>query len=158
MKIIDNFLPPEEFNYYREMFLDNTFPWYWGDEKVKGEYNHLQNYQFYHLFYENNRTYSTKDITSIVDRLNANAICRIKANLTVNTEKIHRYEFHVDTKVKCTTAILYLNSNDGFTIFENGAKVDSVANRMLIFDSDKRHAGTTCTNSKRRVVLNFNFF
>jgi hypothetical protein len=56
------------------------------------------------------------------------------------------------------TAIFYLNTNDGYTIFEkDGEKIDSLENRMLIFDSSERHSGTNCTDQKYRAVINFNF-
>ena len=57
-----------------------------------------------------------------------------------------------------TTAILYVNSNNGYTLFEDGTKVESVENRIVLFDSNLRHTGTTCTEEKVRIVVNFNFF
>ena len=35
-----------------------------------------------------------------------------------------------------TTSIFYVNTNNGYTKFEDGSIVESVANRMLIFDSN----------------------
>ena len=55
------------------------------------------------------------------------------------------------------TAIFYVNSNNGYTVFENGLKVDSQENRLVVFNSDLLHAGTTCTDQKIRCVINFNF-
>ena len=51
-----------------------------------------------------------------------------------------------------------MNTNDGFTEFKNGDIIESIANRMVIFDSSLEHTGTSCTNKKRRIVLNFNYF
>ena len=42
-------------------------------------------------------------------------------------------------------------------IFEDGSKVDNVANRMVLFSSNLKHAGTTCTDEKYRLVINFNY-
>ena len=50
-----------------------------------------------------------------------------------------------------------MNTNNGYTTFKDGTKVDSVANRMIIFDSELDHTGTTCTDQKSRVIINFNF-
>ena len=50
-----------------------------------------------------------------------------------------------------------MNTNNGWTEFKSGIKVNSIANRMLIFDSKYEHVGVTSTDSNRRVVLNFNF-
>ena len=50
-----------------------------------------------------------------------------------------------------------MNDNNGYTLFEDGTKVESKENRVVIFDSQMRHAGIPCTDEKRRVVINFNF-
>jgi len=158
MKVIDNFLPTEKFGPLQEMFLSKSFPWYWGSEKVLGAPS-FYNYQLCHTFYENNVTMSNWDIRSVIETLKPNAIHRIKANLTLYTPEIYEYGLHTDVKeFECNTAVYYLNTNDGYTIFEDGAKVESVANRIVIFPSRMRHTGTTCTNAKRRIVLNLNFF
>ena len=74
------------------------------------------------------------------------------------TSKIVEHGFHTDVQYKCKTGILYLNSNDGYTSFEDGTKVESVENRFVTFDSNIKHSGTTCTNQKVRLVLNINYF
>ena len=50
-----------------------------------------------------------------------------------------------------------MNSNNGYTYFEDGKKVKSVANRLLKFDNIKYHSGTTCTDKNQRVVININY-
>ena len=56
-----------------------------------------------------------------------------------------------------TTAIFYVNSNNGYTEFENGAIVESEENRMVVFPAEMKHRGTSCTDKKIRVVINFNY-
>ena len=56
------------------------------------------------------------------------------------------------------TSILYLNTNDGYTQFENGTKIESIENRLITFPLSYRHTGTTCTNQPFRAVINFNYF
>ena len=55
------------------------------------------------------------------------------------------------------TAILYINTNNGWTKFKGGGKIKCVENRIVIFDSNIQHAGFTCTDKKRKVVVNFNY-
>ena len=56
------------------------------------------------------------------------------------------------------TAVFYINTNNGYTEFENGVRVNSVANRVCIFDSNLRHRGTTHTEGdNQRIVVNFNY-
>ena len=57
-----------------------------------------------------------------------------------------------------TTSIFYINTNNGYTKFENGEKVESVANRMVTFSTNLKHTGTSCTDERTRVVINFNYF
>jgi hypothetical protein len=58
----------------------------------------------------------------------------------------------------CTTAIFYINSNDGYTIFKKNKKIiKSKENKFIYFKSNSEHAGTTCTDQKVRVVINFNY-
>jgi Rps23 Pro-64 3,4-dihydroxylase Tpa1-like proline 4-hydroxylase len=62
-----------------------------------------------------------------------------------------------DTEFNNTTAIFYLNNNNGYTIFEDGSKVDSVENRLVVFNSNVMHSGVSQTDSKVRCVINLNY-
>jgi hypothetical protein len=55
------------------------------------------------------------------------------------------------------TAIFYLNTCDGYTIFNDGDKIYSVENTLIIFPGRLLHCGTTCTNENRRLVININY-
>ena len=57
-----------------------------------------------------------------------------------------------------TTSIFYVNTNNGYTEFEDGTKVESVENRLVTFSLNMKHRGTSCTDEKTRVVINFNYF
>jgi len=161
MEIIDNFLPEEVFRKIQLMFYREDFPWFWNNAKsTEGESfcDELDNYQFVHTFYNDLARRSTWDIEPIVKKLEPKALVRIKANLNPRTSEIVKFGFHIDNRFDCKTAIYYINTNDGYTEFVNGKKVESVENRMVIFDSSLGHTGTSCTNEKRRIVLNFNYF
>ena len=57
------------------------------------------------------------------------------------------------------TAIFYLNTNNGYTKFQDNTiqDVNSVANRLITFDGSLQHAGCSCTDQNVRVVLNINY-
>ena len=55
------------------------------------------------------------------------------------------------------TGVLYMNTCNGYTAFENDTQVQSVANRFVSFPAYMRHTGTTTTDEKVRVVVNFNY-
>ena len=65
--------------------------------------------------------------------------------------------FHSDVD-DCITSIYYINSNNVYTEFEDGTKIESVENRMLVFNSNSKHRGVTSTDTLKRVLINFNYF
>ena len=90
--------------------------------------------------------------------LNIKELLRMKLNFIPCTEKIIRHGFHIDTEEYSKTSILYFNTNDGYTEFEKtGERGQSVANRIVTFDSSEKHLGTTCTNDYARLVVNINW-
>jgi hypothetical protein len=170
MEIIDNFLSKEHFIQLRTCISSTDFNWIYrpsvlgpvdlrSEEKVEYE---KYNFQFVHPFYGENEFTSehSKILEPTIQRLNPATIIRIKANLSTRSPTRLMQGFHVDHEIlldRMMIAVYYINTNDGKTIFEDGQEVDSVANRMVIFPGDKRHAGTTCTNRKIRTVINFNY-
>ena len=103
-------------------------------------------------------------IKPLVEKIRFIALHRIKANLEpIKPERTHsdfHYDVHKDGK-PCpfmTTAIYYVNTNDGYTEFETGDKVNSVANRLVKFPSDIKHRGVSQLDTKVRCVLNLNYF
>ena len=93
--------------------------------------------------------------------LGIKTIKRIKANLNLQTPEIITHGFHVDDptlKNPAHNAIYYVNSNDGYTLFEDGTKIESVENRLVIFNSLLKHTGTSCTDEKLRCVVNFLYY
>ena len=165
-KIIDNFLPEEEHKLIENTLTnDPLFPWFLNSDKSSDgelmEIDDLNNYQFTHTFYDKkiiNSTYCN-NLTLLFDSvLQTLSILRIKANLTIRTEELVRYGWHVDfDSNKHKTAIYYVNTNNGKTIFKNDLEVDSVANRLVIFNGDMIHTGTSCTDKKFRCVINLNY-
>ena len=155
MQVIDNFLSEDEFKNLRSYISSTSFPWYFGlvttDSKIA---------QFVHTFYANDAPTSTwPHVEFFRLRLNMASLVRIKVNLNPRTEtvQVHKDAFHTDYP-DITTAVYYLNTCDGYTLFEDGTKVNSVENRIVIFDSNMRHTGTSCTNESGRLVMNINYF
>ena len=69
---------------------------------------------------------------------------------------------HIDQDIKnnkkLKTAIYYVNTNNGYTKFKkNNKKIISEKNKLIIFDNDLEHTGSTCTDDRLRVVINFNY-
>ena len=162
MIVIDEFIRKETFPQVQDIFLnDKDFYWSWSNVVDDNSCDEIDNHQFFHMFYYEHSPVSKSwsYILPILRKLDAKAIYSVKANCNVRTENIVRHGFHVDvpTNYDSKTAILYINTNNGYTEFENGERVESVANRLVVFDSELKHTGTTCTDQQRRVVLNLNY-
>jgi hypothetical protein len=156
IKIIENCLSKEDFANLKNTINSDYFAWY-----LNTGVNTLQdNYtQFTHTFYNNYAQNSNllDNLKPIINLLNPLALIRVKANLLTKTNEIIKHGFHVDQDFKCTTAIFYVNTNNGYTEFESGEKVSSEENKLVIFDTFLKHSGTTCTDTNERIVINFNF-
>jgi len=167
IKIIDNFLPTDIFKEFKNIFFDYQFPWYFGDFSVHEGDDFPR---FGHIVYMDMepKSFVWESIKEIIIgslKLKRNqSILRIKANATPRTSIIEKTELHYDifsfeenVVRPHNVAIIYLNSNDGYTFFEDGAKIESIENRCIIFPGNLKHAGTTCTNAPLRTVLNINY-
>ena len=161
IKIYDDLLPNPD--YLLINMLSPQFNWHFGG-KVSNDRmcDELDDYQFANVMYQdmtpkNDEFGLVTDILNLA-KLKIAALIRVKANLNPRTHKIIKHGFHVDLPYPCTTAIYYVNTCNGFTEFEDGTVVESVANRFVTFPSSLKHTGTTCTDQKARIVINFNYF
>jgi hypothetical protein len=167
MEIKDNYLDQKSFNEIERLMTMPDFSWFFNniidfDEDV-------DKFQFVHIFYKNSQATSKSIdlLIPILELVQPFVLGRIKANLLTRTSNIIKNQFHIDLadlsnfpeKLKqWTTSIFYVNTNNGYTEFEDGTKVESVANRMITFPSNIKHRGTSCTDEKIRIVINFNYF
>jgi hypothetical protein len=161
IEIIDNFLSKEDFENIKNTMFSSNFSWYYNSKKTLEE-DSDHNFQFVHIFYNNysiNSEYM-QILNPVINKLNPLALVRIKANLTVKTNEVVDYGYHTDfkTDTKLYSAVYYINNNNGYTKFENNKIVESKENRMVIFDSQLLHTGTTHTDERLRVLINFNFY
>jgi hypothetical protein len=157
MKVINNFLNKEDFLKIKSLLLHNVyFPWY----LQHGVSNHNDgDIQLVHLFYEEKVNSIYFDLLKpILEKLKVKKLLRIKANFLYKTHKIIQHNYHTDFD-NCTTAIFYINTNNGYTIFKKNKKiVKSKENKLCYFNSNMEHAGTTCNNQNCRIVINLNYF
>lgn len=160
-KIYDNFLSEEDFLTIKNHMFYPDFPWNLTSSVSDREENLpvTSSYYFTHIFWANfNVNLSSQIFSPILNKINCKAIIRIKGNLYPSTETIIHHENHIDFDYSHKGAIFYLNTNNGITVLENEVEVESIENRLLLFDASKPHHSTTCTNDKCRVNVNFNFF
>ena len=155
--IIDNFIDEELLKTLNIIMLGGGFGWGYSDGIVAGD---KDNFQFFHSFYTDERkSFFYHLLEPILQKIEYKELYRIKANLITKTPEIVQHGFHCDmsSSLDYTTGILYMNTNDGYTEFEDGTKIESVANRFITFPEKTKHRGTSCTNENVRIVINFNF-
>ena len=142
-KIIDNFINEGDLAVLKSILESNSFPWYFQKTSVKGSSNKLDCH-FGHNFYLNDNVSSDhiKWLNPIIEKLKVNSLIRVKANLTMKSDKQLNTTPHLDQMFDCKVALYYLDTNNGPTTINN-KKVDSVQNRIVIFNSDVKHYSTS---------------
>ena len=169
IEIIDNFLEQHYFEILKKSLTGNRFPWFNCADVVNKELNseycdEKYNWQLFHLFYYNPLEIS--DAINILDplltKINPMMLLKAKANLNPVGEKIIEHGMHIDTYPLeladlLTTSIFYINTNNGYTLLEDGTKIESIENRLISFPATTKHTGTNCTDVQNRIVLNLNY-
>ena len=164
-EVIDNFLDEEYFDKLVTTFVANIdgvndiMPWFM--RRTVAEDGLIQGNLFYmtHSVYDENipMTQHYETILPLLEKLGTRCLLRLKANFYPNTHILYEHPMHIDYDFSHYGAILSLNTCDGYTKLEDGTKIDSIANRILLFDSSKKHCSTTTTNTFARINININF-
>ena len=161
MNIIDNFLDDDEFNILQQYLTNDSFSWNLLPSIANNKQG-LDQYQFVHTFFDISKpslqNYSNF-LTPLFSKLQAKYILRVKANLRPRTSTAVLSDYHVDMSLNQQTAIYYLNTNNGYTKFQDNTLQDvpSVANRLLTFYGGLKHCGASATDSNYRILLNINY-
>ena len=155
----DNFLDQIDFKNLKNLLLGETFPWYFKDY-VAHTGKHEVHFYWSHMFYIESKAISpfVELLDPLFKKLEIKALIRARANLYSNQGKIIEHEKHTDFPFKHKGALFSLNTCDGFTVLEDGTKIQSVANQILLFDASQPHHSSTCTDAKIRCNININYF
>tara|TARA_R110000824_G_scaffold161744_1_gene337165 strand:- start:753 stop:1280 length:528 start_codon:yes stop_codon:yes gene_type:complete len=167
-KVEDNFLSEGDFLPIKNMLLSHDCAWYHqGAVSGVDEDKEMLDTYFSHTFFSSARDGwgDPRGISSnlydlllpLVRQLEVDALIRLRANNYPHTQKRTQHTFHIDNDYPHKTAILYINTNNGMTILEDGTKINSIENRLLTFNGLIKHSSTTCTDSRSRVVVNVNY-
>lgn len=155
MKIIDNLLEYEQVESIEKELTSDTFPWFY-QETVANKQD-IENYYFTHILYmEGEQSKYFNVAIPVLRKIKFKKLIRVKANLYPNINKVVKHPKHVDFNYQTKGALFYLNTNNGPTYVEN-KKIDSVKNRLLLFNASKQHNSTTCTDKKIRLNININY-
>ena len=170
IKVIENFLDDEYFNEIETFITSPDFSWYFQDQSVHDEDNDY--FMFSHTLYTKQTGINSEYFQLFLTLLNGiclrssatgknhTKLLRVKANLYTQTNNIINYARHEDYPDldEYTTAVFNFHNSDGFTRFfvnDTIKDVPRIKNTLLLFDGKIEHFGTTQTNSKKAVVMNF---
>ena len=163
IKVTDNFLSPDQHRRISNFLLGTGMDWKFNESKVSTQTKKsIDDYQFTHVFFTfhsctgkavHEVSKSIDILIPLVNNIQFVALHRIKANLEPLKPNRAYSDFHCDVDCSTmTTGIYYINTNDGYTEFETGDKVNSVANRFVKFPSDIKHRGVSQVDTKVRCV------
>lgn len=182
-KIIDNFLPEDVFHTFMNPLLSGEMPLHY----VSTNAVQSQWLQFEHGFYASHMTsyagipMPSFDYVSPITWLIGDAMMehmypsravlfRAKLNVIPRTSTKMNEGFHIDFEYEDlkdpsikrypphAVGLLYMNTTNGPTVFEDGEEIDCVENRLVIFDGLRRHTSSSCTDQKMRIALNTNYY
>jgi hypothetical protein len=160
-KVIDNFLPKENFLIIKETMLSNNFPWYYyPDVSTRNQVSKGMLFYMNHLLYKNEQSTNFFHIikNNLLKFMDIKAILRVKANFYPNQNIKKLNEPHIDYPFSHKGALFSVNTCNGGTLLKDGTKIDSVENRILFFDPSLYHDVDYCTDQKIRVNININYF
>ena len=157
MQIIKNFLDKDIFKNIQTTLCSNEFPWHYSDTVAYENDN--SDFMFFHILYlDNNQRspYFGNMLMPILGKLNFNYLLRGKINFYTQKEKHIKTSFHTDSKEKHSVALFSVNTNNGYTLFNNGQKIPSIENQLVIFDGNLEHCSVAQTDKKFRINININ--
>jgi len=162
-EIIDNFLPEDDFKMIQYGIMESqNLAWYLNNF-ISSEDDLVTNpkdYYFTHLFYADHRVRSDNFLMfeQFLTMVECKSLIRIKGNLYPSTSEVVHHRDHKDYDFNHKAALLFVNTNNGVTVLDNKIEVESIENRVLLFDPQIPHHSTTCSDQKYRITVNFNYF
>lgn len=157
-KVVNNLLDQDYFNEIKNTILGDRFPWYFTD-KITDINDTDDKFYYTHKFYDNHEINSSwfELLGGVLDAIDCKSILRIKASSYVRNSTGGANKPHTDYDFPHKGCLLYLNENNGLTYFKDGT-VKPEENRAALFDPSIEHSSSFCTDKKRRVILNINYF
>lgn len=166
MKIIKNFLPEAYLYDLNDLLMGKDMPWFFQENSLRNKDD--GSFMFTHAVYFKEHGWVGNHIVNsmirpmlwnIKDHLNYSEVSRIKCNLTTNQKDQIRHPKHLDWEGKdgdkYKIAIFHMNTCNGYTQIGDH-KIENEKNQLIIADNVE-HCYATSTNTKIRVVINFNF-
>jgi len=159
--IHDNYLNEGDHKNLKKLMMKETFPWSFKDTVASPFDKDKLHFYWTHIFFTQSSGITSpffNMLLPILNKLEVKALIRVKANLYSNQGKIIEHKKHFDFVFEHKGALFSLNTCNGFTTLNDGTKIKSVGNRILLFDPSIPHHSSTCTDENIRVNININYF
>lgn len=166
----NSFVKADHFKQLKQTLFSSNINWYWSHAMVTdASYNKTTAEDsgfWYHNFYFRGEVLSPffdTLILPILEPLKISELYNVRANCMYNpigSKKVVS-DWHIDLKdPNATTAILYLNTCNGYTEIKKDIiyTQESVENTFISFNSMLNHRAIGQTDSLRRIVINFNYY
>jgi hypothetical protein len=155
-KIKENFLDQKTLGAIKKEI--ELIPWYYSSHTAATI--DVSNFFFFHLLYANGKVQSDRYFNSlllpVLGKIDFQYLHRAKLNLYTKQEKKIKTQYHRDEDIPHTVYLFSLNTNNGYTEFKNGEKIQSKENTMAIFSGDLEHRSINQTDENTRINLNIN--
>ena len=166
VQIFNNFLEPEVFLEIKKFIMSPRCQWRYVNyiAHKDGRDNDNDGY-FVHSFKDcHPQTFEDRYpesphfplIAKILDKIKYQNILRIRSSLYPRRDVQKPDPFHVDYNFPHKVCIFYVNTNNGYTMFENGEKIPSVENQLATFDGNEKHCSVVQTDTSARYIVNIN--
>ena len=172
IRVKDDFLDERDFTILKEIFFHSNTTWkpQWSIAdplEVSSSVNY-DDWYLAHMVYldyeiQSSAFYDIKEkLISRIAALEGNNFCqvqRIKANFYPHTQEVKEHVPHKDAANgrRLRGALFAFNTCDGYTGFADGTKIESIENRLILFDALEEHYSTSTSNAQARLNININY-
>jgi|TARA_S200002703_G_scaffold158312_1_gene168318 hypothetical protein len=162
--VYDNFLRADEFGVVKGYLgAGGDFPWKLAPRINNNDQRNNDMYfatNIYHAYSGWSDHLDTKIFETISSKLYIEALFRIKANMYFpsHTGKVVHHAPHIDADFHHQGALFFLTTCDAPTTMADGTPIESIENRLLLFDPVTNHSSSSPTNASFRQTINFNYF
>ena len=164
MKQIENFLTDNRFKEIQEVLMSSNFPYYRNEWVGTPDDITLTSLLTHSLVIDGKKTDSYWQhliMQPIINRLSNEhriiKVIRSKINLYPYQNEHMKSAYHIDQSEKHKVLLLPINTNNGYTEFENGTIFNAVENNAIIFDGHERHRSVSQTDHSAKINININY-
>ena len=115
---------------------------------------------FLHHLYEDGKfktPFTETILLPLLYRLPIKKLLRARINCYPKSYKIVYNQMHTDDDFFHKVALFSVNTNNGFTYFEDETKIESKENQMILFPGNIKHCSVMQRDTNLRINININY-